>query len=126
MLGRGARTARELDDLDRRPVWVGDEEHADAADHDRTLEWPHAARLDVWETTYLQRLAPRDDGEHPVVAFVSGTWLVPYFERLADDPPSREAFVREYRERIERAFPAEADGTTLFPFRRVFVVATAP
>ncbi|HEY8242492.1 MAG TPA: methyltransferase domain-containing protein [Casimicrobiaceae bacterium] len=86
---------------------------------------PASASLDVWETTYQQRLAPRDDGEHPVVAFVSGTWLVPYFERLADDPPSREAFLREYRERIARAFPPEADGTTLFPFRRLFMVATA-
>ena len=90
------------------------------------LRWlvPHCATVDVWETTYLQRLAPRADGEHPVVAFVSGTWLVPYFERLADDPPSREAFLREYRERIARAFPAESDGATLFPFRRLFIVAT--
>ena len=32
----------------------------------------------------------------------------PYFERLADDPPSREAFLREYRERIARAFPARS------------------
>jgi len=86
---------------------------------------PASASLDAWETTYQQRLAPRDDGEHPVVAFVSGTWLVPYFERLADDPPSREAFLREYRERIARAFPPEPDGTTLFPFRRLFIVATA-
>jgi trans-aconitate 2-methyltransferase len=97
---------------------------AEAADY---VRWLAAATtsLDVWETTYQQRLAPRDDGEHPVVAFVSGTWLVPYFDRLADDPPSREAFLREYRERIARAFPPEADGTTLFPFRRLFIVATA-
>ena len=33
--------------------------------------------------------------------------------------------VGEYRERIARAFPPEADGTTLFPFRRLFIVATA-
>jgi trans-aconitate 2-methyltransferase len=97
---------------------------AEAAQYLRWLA-PLSASLDVWETTYLQRLAPRADGEHPVVAFVSGTWLVPYFERLADDPPSREAFLREYRERITRAFPPEDDGTTLFPFRRLFIVATA-
>jgi trans-aconitate 2-methyltransferase len=92
------------------------------------LRWlaPHCASVDLWETTYLQRLAPRADDEHPVVAFVSGTWLLPYLERLGDDPPSRDAFLREYRERIARAFPAEADGATLFPFRRLFIVATAP
>ena len=91
------------------------------------LRWlaPRCDPVDVWETTYLQRLAPRGDGEHPVVAFVSGTWLVPYVERLEDDPPSRDAFLREYRERIARAFPPEADGATLFPFRRLFIVATA-
>jgi trans-aconitate 2-methyltransferase len=100
---------------------------APVADVSQYLRWlaPLARDLDVWETTYLQRLAPRADGEHPVVAFVSGTWLVPYFERLADDPPSREAFLGEYRERIARAFPPEDDATTLFPFRRLFIVATA-
>ncbi|HVJ76080.1 MAG TPA: methyltransferase domain-containing protein [Casimicrobiaceae bacterium] len=37
------------------------------------LRWlaPRCASVDVWETVYLQRLAARDDGEHPVVAFVS-------------------------------------------------------
>lgn len=91
------------------------------------LRWlaPHCASVDVWETVYLQRLAPRDDGEHPVVAFVSGTWLVPYFERFKDDPEARDAFLADYRARIAHAFPPEADGTTLFPFRRLFIVATA-
>ena len=97
---------------------------AETAQYVRWLA-PASSALDVWETTYAQRLAPRDDGEHPVVAFVSGTWLVPYFERLKDDPPAREAFLREYRDRIAHAFPPEADGTTLFPFRRLFIVATA-
>ena len=90
------------------------------------LRWlaPRCRSVDVWETVYLQRLAPRDDGEHPVVAFVSGTWLVPYFERLKDDPMAREAFLADYRARIARTFPAESDGATLFPFRRLFIVAT--
>ena len=90
------------------------------------LRWlaPRCASVDVWETVYLQRLAARDDGEHPVVAFVSGTWLVPYLARLECDRDAREAFLADYRERITRAFPAESDGATLFPFRRVFIVAT--
>lgn len=90
------------------------------------LRWlaPRFASVDVWETIYLQRLAPRDDGEHPVVAFVSGTWLLPYFERLEDDHEARDAFVADYRARIARAFPPESDGATLFPFRRLFIVAT--
>jgi len=91
------------------------------------LRWlsPHCASVDAWETIYLQRLAPRDDGEHPVVAFVSGTWLVPFFERLEGDGEARRAFLSDYRDRIARAYPKERDGSTLFAFRRLFVVATA-
>ncbi len=90
------------------------------------LRWlaPHCASVDVWETIYLQRLAARDDGEHPVVAFVSGTWLLPYFERLAGDAPARRDFLADYRERIAWAYPCDADGSTLFPFRRLFLVAS--
>ena len=29
----------------------------------------------------------------------------------------------DYRERIVRAYPREGDGSTLFPFRRLFIVA---
>jgi len=83
---------------------------------------PLCASVDVWETIYLQRLAAREDGEHPVVAFVSGTWLVPYFAALGD---ARAAFLDDYRAAIERAYPREADGSALFPFRRLFIVATA-
>jgi trans-aconitate 2-methyltransferase len=90
----------------------------------RWLE-PHCASVDVWETIYLQRLAARDDGEHPVVAFVSGTWLLPFFDRLGDDADARRDFLGDYRERIARAYPREPDGSTLFPFRRLFVVAVA-
>ena len=117
-IAQGARWRARLGDLVRP---------APIAAPSQYLRWlaPGCASVDVWETTYLQRLSPRDDGEHPVVAFVSGTWLVPYFERLKDDPASRDAFLGEYRERIARAFPTEADGATLFPFRRLFIVATA-
>ena len=90
----------------------------------RWLE-PHCASVDVWETIYLQRLAARDDGEHPVVAFVSGTWLLPFFDRLGDDADARRDFLGDYRERIARVYPREPDGSTLFPFRRLFVVAVA-
>ena len=86
---------------------------------------PHCVSVDVWETIYLQRLAARDDGEHPVVAFVSGTWLLPFFDRLGDDADARRDFLGDYRERIARAYPCEPDGSTLFPFRRLFVVAVA-
>ena len=35
----------------------------------------------------------------------------------------QEAFLAEYRALVAKAYPAELDGRTLFPFRRVFIVA---
>ena len=35
----------------------------------------------------------------------------------------REAFIAAYKEKLSVAYPRRADGTTLFPFQRLFVVA---
>ena len=78
---------------------------------------PRATSLDVWETVYQQALT----GDNPVADFVKGSWLKPFLDAL--DPAERAVFESAYRARVERAYPARADGTTLFPFRRVFIVA---
>ncbi len=51
-----------------------------------------------------------------------GTWLVPFLEALDDG--ERAEFLREYMQRLARDYPAREDGRTLFPFRRLFIVAT--
>lgn len=76
-----------------------------------------ARALDVWETEYLQIL----EGENPVAEWTKGTWLAPLLAALA--PDARSAFEAEYRRRVARAYPPRADGKTLFPFRRLFIVA---
>lgn len=73
--------------------------------------------LDVWETEYLQIL----EGENPVAEWTKGTWLAPLLAALA--PEERSAFEGEYRRRVARAYPRRADGKTLFPFRRLFIIA---
>ena len=78
---------------------------------------PHAAALDVWETEYLHAL----QGEDAVLRWVSGTGLRPFLDRL--EGAEREAFRDAYAERLRAAYPRRADGATLFPFRRLFVVA---
>ena len=80
---------------------------------------PHVASLDVWETTYLQVLT----GENPVAEFVKGSALQPFLDALVGD--ERAGFESAYRANVRAAYPARADGTTLFPFRRVFMVARA-
>ncbi len=82
---------------------------------------PLAAAVDLWATEYHQRLPGRADGEHPVVAWMRGTALVPFVESL-DDAEGR-AFVDALSPRIEAAYPRRRDGSVLFPFRRIFIVA---
>jgi trans-aconitate 2-methyltransferase len=81
---------------------------------------PRAAALDMWETEYLQVL----DGHNPVKEWTKGTWLGPLLEAL--DEPDRSNFERNYAERVLAAYPRRRDGKTLFPFRRLFMIATAP
>lgn len=83
---------------------------------------PRMTSVDIWLTDYLQVLEARPDGEHPVAAWTKGTGLVPFLEAL--DERERADFLREYMQRLARVYPARADGRTLFPFRRLFVVAT--
>jgi len=75
------------------------------------------AGLAIWETQYLQVLK----GENPVAEFVKGSWLKQFLDRLQE--PERSAFETDYRARVRSAYPAESNGDTLFPFRRLFIVA---
>jgi trans-aconitate 2-methyltransferase len=77
----------------------------------------HAASLDIWQTEYLHVL----EGEDPVYRWVSATGLRPYLDALADS--EREEFIARYKASLTRAYPQDADGKTLFPFQRLFVVA---
>jgi trans-aconitate 2-methyltransferase len=74
--------------------------------------------VDAWETTYLQRLT----GQDPVLDWVSGTALRPV--RAALDDAGWEEFRRDLAPRLRQAYPAAPDGSTWFPLRRIFVVAT--
>ncbi|HVK26057.1 MAG TPA: trans-aconitate 2-methyltransferase [Actinokineospora sp.] len=76
--------------------------------------------VDAWETTYQQRLT----GEHPVLEWITGTALRPVRAALADS--AWEDFRTALVPRLDKAYPRRADGSTWFPFRRVFFVARTP
>ncbi len=78
---------------------------------------PHVATLDIWETRYLQIL----DGDDAVFRWTSGTALRPFLKALEGE--ARAAFEAEYRARMAKAYPRQPSGKTLFPFKRLFVVA---
>ncbi|NVI89007.1 trans-aconitate 2-methyltransferase [Actinomadura sp. BRA 177] len=77
----------------------------------------HGCAVDAWETTYAQVL----HGEDPVLEWVKGTALRPVL--MALDPDEAGEFLAAYRERLRQAYPAAPYGT-VFPFRRIFVIAT--
>jgi len=79
---------------------------------------PLVWRLDIWETEYCQVL----DGDNPVVEWTRGTALKPLLDAL-DDDDEKTAFEADYAQRIESAYPQRGDGKTLFPFRRLFIIA---
>jgi trans-aconitate 2-methyltransferase len=76
-----------------------------------------AASLDIWETEYLQAL----EGEDAVAEWTKGTWLRPFLDAL--DGAEQESFENAYRARMRTAYPRRPDGRTLFPFRRLFLIA---
>jgi trans-aconitate 2-methyltransferase len=78
---------------------------------------PLAMSLDIWETEYLHVL----EGDDPVYRWVGATGLRPYAQALAGD--ERDQFLSTYRARLREAYPKRMDGRTLFPFKRLFVVA---
>jgi trans-aconitate 2-methyltransferase len=86
----------------------------------RYHDWlaPLARALDIWETVYIQAL----EGDDPVAEWTKGTSLKPVLDAL--DGAERQAFFADYAARCRRAYPKRADGKTLFPFRRLFIVAT--
>lgn len=73
--------------------------------------------LDLWETMYYQVLM----GEDPVLEWVKGTGLRPALIALNDE--DRERFVSTYAAALREAYPMRSDGVTLYPFRRLFMVA---
>ena len=57
-----------------------------------------------------------------MVGWTSGTGLRPLLAAL--EGRERNDFLADYSARVRRAYPQRDNGLTLFPFRRLFIVAT--
>jgi trans-aconitate 2-methyltransferase len=80
---------------------------------------PNAASLDLWQTIYLHALT----GDDAVVQLAMGSSLRPFLDKLPAD--LKDGFVRRYADAVRPVYPRRPDGTTLLPFRRLFMVAVA-
>jgi trans-aconitate 2-methyltransferase len=78
---------------------------------------PHCVSVDLWESEYTHVL----QGEDAVLQWTRGTSLRPLLDGL--EPDEQVAFETRFRALLAPAYPRRADGTTLFPFRRLFFVA---
>ncbi|OZM74330.1 trans-aconitate methyltransferase [Amycolatopsis antarctica] len=126
MPGNFAAPSHELvGDLARSPEWavalaglpLREDRVVDApADYAELLASAGCA-VDAWETTYVQRLT----GPDAVLEWISGTALRPI--RSALDDAGWQRFREQLAPRLARAYPRRPDGSTWFPFRRVFAVA---
>jgi trans-aconitate 2-methyltransferase len=77
-----------------------------------------ASRLNIWETEYLQIV----DGPRAVLDWLRSTGMRPYLERLPDDT-QRQQFEAMCLHEFERDYPANDQGKTLFPYKRMFIIA---
>ena len=98
---------------------------ADPSKYAETLLDKRCEVLDMWSTTYVHCL----EGEDAVFNFIRTT----YDGRTAlpsslggEGEEAAKEFEDAYRQKIARAYPPSANGTTLFPFTRFFLVATRP
>jgi trans-aconitate 2-methyltransferase len=76
-------------------------------------------RVDAWQTTYEMVL----QGEDAVYEWVKGTSLQPVLNLLT--VPEREEFREEYAAKLRDFYPAKDYGT-IYPFTRIFFVASRP
>jgi trans-aconitate 2-methyltransferase len=72
--------------------------------------------VDAWETTYFQLL----EGDDAVLEWTKGSSLRPFISALSETDGAE--FVELVREGLAKAYPSGPAGT-IYPFRRVFVVA---
>ena len=63
------------------------------------------------------------DGEDPVLRWTESTALRPVLQALGETAST--AFKEAYALLLREAYPRRPDGTTLYPFARLFIVATS-
>lgn len=77
-----------------------------------------SGHLNIWQTDYLHVM----DGPRAILDWVRGTAMRRFTEPLANDE-QRRMFEQRCLERYEQVYPANDQGKTLLPYRRIFIIA---
>jgi trans-aconitate 2-methyltransferase len=80
---------------------------------------PVARSTRIRETTYTVVMPGADS----IVEWLKGTALRPFFDALPDET-DRKSLVDDYARALRQEYRPHADGNVLFPFRRLFLVAS--
>ncbi|OLS16473.1 MAG: Trans-aconitate 2-methyltransferase [Candidatus Heimdallarchaeota archaeon LC_3] len=78
---------------------------------------PISKLVNIWQTIYSHFL----EGENPVVEWMKGSALRPFLKKLDENMKSK--FLKQYTSKIQQFYVQEYDGKTIFPFKRIFIVA---
>ncbi|MFW9080268.1 methyltransferase domain-containing protein [Pseudomonas sp. P2757] len=78
---------------------------------------PLCATVDIWETEQMQVV----DGKSPVYDWIKVSALREVMQGL--DAGEQARFIYHFVMRVQAEYPQQRDGRTLFPFKRVFIVA---
>ena len=71
----------------------------------------------IWKTNYIHQMKDCN----AIVDFIKGTALLPYLECL--DEKQTTLFIKKLYDRISECYVASENGTVLFEFKRLFIIA---
>jgi trans-aconitate 2-methyltransferase len=74
--------------------------------------------IEIWTTEYQHVLSTHED----ILTFHRGSGMRPYLEALEED--EIESFEQRVLDGYRKAFPIQRDGCVLFPFQRLFFMAS--
>jgi trans-aconitate 2-methyltransferase len=76
-----------------------------------------AATVEIWSTIYYHRM----NGVQGIIEMFMSTGLKPYLDPLT--VAERKQFLADYSKAITPSYPTMEDGTLLYPFPRLFILA---
>ena len=115
---------KAIGEISRRDDWKAPTDGVEAlfTYHDASFYYNqlsrHAAKVDMWETTYFHVLESLES----LIEFCRGAGMKPFLDRLSKND-DRMRFENEVLEELKKQYPLQPDGKVLFPFIRLFFVA---